>query len=436
MPRSSRIPLEYFLSHKSEYEALRLYRNLFVGCSISFLVGGAIALPASRGVTAVCLGITAVAGVASRFNGKRLDHLGEMLHRCSVYEVESRQDVFTSHLGGLVEPIEEDPQMIELSQPFVPCDLRSLSFHHLMILAPTGFGKSTLTGYLLDNLQGSIVVIDPHATPSTWGDLPVVGLGRNYEEIEEFLGVLMREMNDRYERRMRGDSSYPTINIVVDEFPSVSKSIDSKKFKEVIQSLLCEARKVNMKLILLSQGKSVKTIGLEGQSELLENLAIIRGGSFATAHAKSLNDELLIDWLRQQNRPATVNDSGLLIPDLSAYNPILNYQPCPELTRLLGGAIGGAFSAPVQSSHQFAPALEKSEPPIAPSLHQYAPVQDGIQDWEIITPEQQAALVQRIQNGESQNQIMEEFFEVRKGHGQRYKNAKKIYDEIKGGINE
>ncbi len=421
----SRVPLEYFLSQKNEYDALRLHRNLLIGSSVGFLFGAAIVLPLNRTLAATGLGVSAITICGSRLNGKRLDHLGEMLQRCSVYEVEARQDVFTSHLGGLVEPVDE-PQP-EPPQPFVPVDLRSMSFHHLMILGPTGFGKSTLTGYLLDNLQGSTVVVDPHSTPNTWGNLPVVGMGRNYEEIEEFLGVLMREMDSRYERRMKGDSSYPIINIVVDEFPSVAKSIDSKKFKETVQALLCEARKVNMKLILLSQGKSVKTIGLEGQSELLENLTIIRGGSFAMAHAKSLTDELLIDWLRQQNRPATVNNDGLLIPDLSAYNPTLNYQPCPELTRLLGDA----ELAPVKIPHQFAPDLEKSEPPIAPSLHQFAPVQDGIQDWENITPEQQAELVQRIQKGESQNQIMKEFFKVRKGHSQRYKNAKKIYDGVR-----
>jgi|GEM_PF-4583675 hypothetical protein len=54
-----------------------------------------------------------------------------------------------------------------------------------------------------------------------------------------------------------------------------------------------------------------------------------------------------------------------------------------------------------------------------------------LNNWTEITPIQKAELLNRISSGQSQNQIMEEFFKVRKGGSIRYKNAKKIYDEVK-----
>ena len=268
---------------------------------------------------------------------RRLDLLEYELQRCQVYQVENRKDRYVEMLkADLNQPLTIDAAVIEppISPP-QPLDLRALNFHHLMLLASTGWGKSSLVSYLLDSLPGDICVIDPHATPHTWGDLPVLGMGRDYQEIRHFIEASSQEMKERYERRMSGDESYQQLNIVVDEFPAVAKAVDPKKFKEWVQTMLCEARKVQMKLILMSQGKSVKTLGLEGQSELLENLTIIRGGNFATAHARSLKDDLLVDWLKQQKRPAMANDEPLEIPDLSGYNPRFNVKPSTDLMRLL-----------------------------------------------------------------------------------------------------
>lgn len=425
--KTKKYPLEYFLSQKQEYDTLKAYRNGLIAVCLASLVGASFVVVKNKSLAAGLFGVSAVSILASRVNGKRLDHLAEVLNRCSIYEVESRQDVFTSFLGGEVLEPEFETINGEIVNSIVPVDLRSLRFHHLMILAPTGFGKSTLVGYLLDNLPGETVIVDPHSTPRTWGDLPVVGMGRNYSEVEEFLGVLLKEMNSRYERRMAGDETYSTINVVVDEFPAIAKSIDPKKFKETVQTLLCEARKVNMKLILLSQGKSVKTIGLEGQSELLENLTVIRGGGFAESHARSLKNDALLDWVKLQERGATVNDDALLIPDLSNYNPRLDAKPGVELMRLL--PTSKALAEPVQHFD-----VLDAEPPREPGVNQLEPPEPSWRNWEQITPLQKVELVQRIQLGQSQNEIMRDFFGVRKGANQRYKNAKTIYDEVKNGI--
>jgi energy-coupling factor transporter ATP-binding protein EcfA2 len=423
------MPLEYFLSEKNEYESLKSARNWGLGLCAIALLGSAAVVPVNKGAAAVGLIVSTAGGFYSLKDSKRLNHLQQMLENCSVYEVESRQDIMTNHLGGMVsqtEAIEPIYQNATLESPFTPQQLNSLTFHHLMILGPTGFGKSTLANYILDHLNGDQIIVDPHATPRTWGQLPVAGQGRNYEEIKTFFDLSLKEMNSRYQRRNNGDTTYPKLYILIDEFPAIAKAIGGDEFKEWVQVMLCEARKVNISLILLSQGKSVKTLGLEGQSELLENLTIIRGKGFATSHARSLKNEELIAWLAQQQRPATIDDDGLIIPDLSNYRPLLNTIPTDESLKLLGGSqnqfLKKSVTQVATGEPLDAPRVEPTEPT--------KPVELIVNDWTEINPNQKTELLNRISEGQSQNKIMEEFFKVRKGGSIRYRNAKKIYDII------
>lgn len=423
MVQVNRMPLEFFLTLSREHDAIATIRTAgMIGGMIATLAGGYFVVT-NRALGAACFVGTGVGAIAGSYKQKRYLELTELLSNVETYEVEARQDLVVSHLGGgMVQPMEPNylNATVVSDLAWQPQQLENLSFHHLMILAPTGFGKSTLAHYILDRLIGDQIIVDPHATPRTWGGLPVAGQARNYEEIKVFFDLSLKEMNNRYQRRNEGDTSYPKLYILLDEFPAISKAIGGDEFKEWVQVMLCEARKVNISLILLSQGKSVKTLGLEGQSELLENLTIIRGKGFAKSHARSLKDEALESWLSQQQRPATIDDEGLMIPDLSNYRPLLNTVPTDESLKLLGKS--------ELKQEQF---LEKPETVTEPLLDKTEPVETIVNDWTEITPKQQAELLNRISQGQSQNKIMEEFFKVRKGGSIRYRNAKKIYDEVK-----
>jgi hypothetical protein len=335
-----KMPLEFFLTLSREHDAIATVRNAgIIGAVVATLAGGYFVVT-NRALGAACFIGSGIGAIAGSYKQKRYLELTEMLDNVDTYEVESRQDLVVSHLGGgmvnQIKPEQPIYQNATLEQPFIPQSLENLSFHHLMILAPTGFGKSTVANYILDRLNGDQIIVDPHATPRTWGQLPVAGQGRNYDEIQTFFDLSLKEMNHRYQRRNNGDTNYPKLYILIDEFPAIAKAIGGEEFKEWVQVMLCEARKVNISLILLSQGKSVKTLGLEGQSELLENLTIIRGKGFAKSHARSLKNEALEYWLSQQERPATIDDDGLIIPDLSNYRPLLNTIPTDESLKLLG----------------------------------------------------------------------------------------------------
>lgn len=425
MSPKSRYPVEVFLSWESEARTLRETVNNYMTASVCLFSGAALSFFYSKLLGCTLFGLSLAPVAPMLPHKRRLEMLEDSLRRCEVHEIESRKERYINMLGSDAEPaktieatIEATAESIELPPAIMPLDLRSLSFHHLMLLGPTGFGKSTLASYLLDHIEGDIVVIDPHATPKTWGDLPVVGMGRDYASVEQFIEVLLKEMNDRYERRMRGDESYKTLNIVVDEFPSVAKKTDPEKFKDWSQTMLCEARKVQMKLLLLSQGKSVKTIGLEGQSELLENLTIIRGGGFAMSHARSLKDDVLVDWLKQQERPAMANDEALENLDLSAYKPRLNVKPSKDLMKLLPG-----YKLPPSEVNQQLQSelLEKTvtEPENAVTIDI-----TGLQQSYGVTDEQVNRAITAIRNGtQSDSKIIKEILGMQ---GRNYSNGKDL----------
>ncbi len=147
-----------------------------------------------------------------------------------------------------------------------------------------------------------------------------------------FLESIEGLMADRYERRSEGDNNFTPINLVIDEFPACITGLSQCGFNfgDWFASLLFEARKVKIRLVLLTQGKSVKSLNIEGRSEVLECLTFIRGNGFAVDHCKSLSktskDDPLLNWVRTQARPSMINDSGLELPDLSNFT-IQNRPP-------------------------------------------------------------------------------------------------------------
>jgi|JFJP01.1.fsa_nt_gi DNA segregation ATPase FtsK/SpoIIIE and related proteins len=224
------------------------------------------------------------------------------------------------------------------------------SIPHILLLAPTGWGKTTNGGYILSKLPGDMIVIDPHAEPNQWANIPVLQpktfrdgnkVKRDYSNIARFLESIEGLMADRYERRSQGDNNFTPLNLVIDEFPACITGLSQCGFNfgDWFASLLFEARKVKIRLVLLTQGKSVKSLNIEGRSEVLECLTFIRGNGFAVDHCKTLSkntkDDPLLNWVRTQPRPSMINDSGLELPDLSNFT-IQNRPPLSnESVRLL-----------------------------------------------------------------------------------------------------
>lgn len=206
---------------------------------------------------------------------------------------------------------------------------------HLMIAAPSGAGKSSLAIALAELLQGVNIVVDPHYKPGNYSSVDlIIGRKRNlgcfagepYEKnigtkkepefiivgepvikfdlfleaiakaepnlpafsnasVAQFLYSLHQEMVRRFDLRDKGSTDFEPINIILDEMlllPAI------EGFKEVFASLLREARKVDIRLICLVQGTEVKSLGIEGEGSIRDQLRFIRLGSFADEHLRLL----------------------------------------------------------------------------------------------------------------------------------------------------
>lgn len=161
---------------------------------------------------------------------------------------------------------------------------------HVLVIGETGSGKSVAAKAILTaraKRGEDIIILDPHARPSTWNGLDAVGKGRDYPAIESMIGTLQAELDRRYREYALDDNYNPKrLNIFVDEVPSIVTYCES--WQEFFTVLSCEARKVNMSLICLSQSRLVEMLGIKGRSDVRENFTELLLGDKAIRVVKDL----------------------------------------------------------------------------------------------------------------------------------------------------
>jgi hypothetical protein len=218
---------------------------------------------------------------------------------------------------------------VEVTAPvkYAPIE-SSLKKPHLMILGETGSGKSTICKYLVSQVNAPCLIIDPHASPTDWRGFVVTGSGRNYEAIATEFERLANLMQIRYEARDKGISQFDPLIVIIDEFPAIASSL-GKNATDTVKLLAREARKVSIRMCLLSQGAEVKTLGLEGEGSIRECFAMLRLGNFALSHGKSLKDKNIGEALENSDRPAMLDQLPCNLPMLSD-NQSMPVLPLPS----------------------------------------------------------------------------------------------------------
>lgn len=228
-----------------------------------------------------------------------------------LWEKQGRGDTIAQQQVTLIDQplLAETVQLFDWNQ-LKDCD----QYPHFLICGGTGSGKTYSTERIIKFLGGDATVITTKAKSDQWIGLPVIGKGRDFVAIERALHGALEEM----QRRMQNlDNNWEPKIYVLDEFPSITANIESAT--EIITTLIREAREAKIRLFILSQGRQVKTLKLEGQSDLRENLSDILLGQFATDRAKELvgrrqANQALIDWCKSQQRPILVVDSAAVLP--------------------------------------------------------------------------------------------------------------------------
>ena len=211
------------------------------------------------------------------------------------------------------------PTIIEPTAPVKFADVKqALSKPHCMLLGSTGDGKSILAKHLAANCTAYTIVIDPHAAPDDWGNLPVFGAGRKYGEIAKIMAVTLELLQVRFDARDQGVKQFEPIVIICDEYPAIVASSEAGKVASSWMKLISrEARKIAIRLVVLTQSPEVKAIGLEGEGSVRDNFCFIRLGEFALDHAKSLKDDAIKSAIENADRPAMLGNLPCAIPTLS-----------------------------------------------------------------------------------------------------------------------
>jgi energy-coupling factor transporter ATP-binding protein EcfA2 len=186
----------------------------------------------------------------------------------------------------------------------------------VMVIGEMGTGKSTIAQYLAYTVGGRVKVYECEGTPTDWLGLEVIGKGENWAAIErgmlEDLEDLSNQMKTRNER---GDGALEGTErvIIVEEYPELVSKVPSSG--EWLERHARRGRKARRFTVLLSQYDRVAAWGLEGKSDLADAFYRIRLGKKAQSHAKSLKNNALVDWLKQDRSHCLLDDSPCKLPN-------------------------------------------------------------------------------------------------------------------------
>lgn len=153
------------------------------------------------------------------------------------------------------------------------------SVQRCLIVGASDSGKTTLlqhiTGRRLNNSK--VVVIDPHASPGKWPGCMVIGIGRDYKNIDRALTALVQLMTKRYQDIGLGtvaEMGHNRITIVIDEWRAIAYHVPGAA--DAIKTLLTESRKAAFSVFVGSHSERVKALGLEGEGDLRDGFTMVR----------------------------------------------------------------------------------------------------------------------------------------------------------------
>ena len=185
----------------------------------------------------------------------------------------------------------------------------------VMIIGEMGTGKSTLAQYLAYTVGGRVRVYECEGTPTDWQGLEVTGKGENWVAIDRGMAEDLEDLSKQMKiREERGDAALVGTErvIIVEEYPELVSKVGSSG--EWLERHARRGRKARRFTILLSQYDRVAAWGLEGKSDLADAFFRIRLGKKALAHAKSLKNEQLINWLKANQSHCLLDDQPLKLP--------------------------------------------------------------------------------------------------------------------------
>lgn len=198
---------------------------------------------------------------------------------------------------------------LQISGPVVerlePIPLPAVAGGHMLIAGETGSGKSTAAAVVATQRTG-VRVLDPHWNGRDWAGLEVVGGGRDFEAIRAAMDEMRDLLRARYAERLDGRDEFPPFTVFVDEMPAIVSAL-GRDVRDFWREWLREGRKVGLFLVLLTQSTRVRTLGIEGERDVLENFGnVLVLGKLAVAEHPRLVEGMA--------RPAVLRTLGKALP--------------------------------------------------------------------------------------------------------------------------
>lgn len=150
-----------------------------------------------------------------------------------------------------------------------------LNAYHLLVIGHTGGGKTTLIHELAIRLSEDfrVLVGDPDAALGQWPGCEVYGAGDDFDAINQMLAEVSEIVKKRRKLRAEGQRNFEKIYIVVDEIADVMS--ECPLMRTMFESMVRRGRKIGVHLVVGVQDKLVKTLKIEGQSDLRKNLVTV-----------------------------------------------------------------------------------------------------------------------------------------------------------------
>lgn len=219
--------------------------------------------------------------------------------------------------GGtpITQVIEASAKVLDEPLEIITDIITAIEGKQVMIIGEMGTGKSTLAQYLAYTVGGAVKVYECEGTPDDWQGLEVIGKGEDWSAIDQGMADDLEDLSNQLKiRNERGDAVLVGSDkvIIAEEYPELVTKVPNSG--EWLERHARRGRKARRFTILLSQYDRVSAWGIEGKGDLAEAFFRIRLGKKAIAHAKSLKNDRLVEWLKADKSHCLLDDQPLKLP--------------------------------------------------------------------------------------------------------------------------
>ena len=121
----------------------------------------------------------------------------------------------------------------------------------IFVTGRQGTGKTTFLKYIQQFLDGDVTVIDTHYKKGNWQGCKIIGKGKNYYQVEQFLDKTLSETERLYSRYANMDNpGFKPVTIIAEEMTNWDGEMEDEEIAgKFMKTSLSDFRKIMYRLI-------------------------------------------------------------------------------------------------------------------------------------------------------------------------------------------